>query len=590
MKRNRVVDGFIGSLMIGLFGFLGSGPAWSSDAGDMGPAVQQENVISLPKDNLEHLEQLANYGKLLKDQFGEKTRLFSNGAQRLINLGERWDAIKPGIQKALETGAKGKGPIGTQNKLLLPGSNVNSSDDFLSRFSGMTQSETSSAWWGANGIICFNDSGSFNRTLLGPNPSPSGSFSFNGWSQSTNANAAAPTFTDKGVMIPDPNPAGVLLQDLFGDPVAGTTNLQRFYCCSLSTIYRRSYTSIITNSAISVVRSTNGGATFGSAVPAVERSTYYYFLDKPWMAVKSGASATTDSIYLTYTNFYAYGADTIEFVKSTNGGTTWSSPVVIASSYGTLQGSQVAVAPNGTIYVTWEEYDYFPCGNRHIKIRKSTDNGVTFSAAVNVTDLVPCGDGYRMQGNFRNFVDCQGLAVNPFNSNEVYVVYQDGKDKSIFEPNGLYCSMYNFANIYFRRSTDGGATWSSPIKVNSDLAGANIDQFQAGIAVENKKVGTSNFGRIFVTFYDRRIDTRNFNMQCWRAISSDNGATWPQATLSGTFSPITGWEDVLVNDYYMGDYNDPASDSNTAAPAAGFIANWGDNSRGDANVEFSKIP
>jgi hypothetical protein len=116
---------------------------------------------------------------------------------------------------------------------LLPpgeGSDPYAAEDFVSRLTGMTQSETSSAWCSHNAVIGFNDSGSFVSTLfLGA--SPSGSISFNGYSQSINAAGA---FTDRGALVADPLPPGVEFRDLVGDPVIGCTNQVTFYYASLT--------------------------------------------------------------------------------------------------------------------------------------------------------------------------------------------------------------------------------------------------------------------------------------------------------------------------------------------------------------------
>lgn len=66
------------------------------------------------------------------------------------------------------------------------------------------------------------------------------------------------------------------------------------------------------------------------------------------------------------------------------------------------------------------------------------------------------------QGNFHNPVDNGGLVVDLKNSNTVYVVYQDGKDKSVSDLPGP-CDDYHFSNIYFTRFSDGGMTWPDPV-------------------------------------------------------------------------------------------------------------------------------
>lgn len=157
-------------------------------------------------------------------------------------------------------------------------SNPFESEDFISRLAGSTTSEESVAWCGRNAIIGFNDSGSFG-TLFPPSPSPSGSLSFDGWSMSANAGAS---FSDKGILLPDPIPLGSIHVDLFGDPVVGCTDSATFYYASLAT--NITATSPIGFSAISLSKSIDGGASFGGAKIAVQSSD---MLDKEWMAVRA---------------------------------------------------------------------------------------------------------------------------------------------------------------------------------------------------------------------------------------------------------------------------------------------------------------
>ena len=114
----------------------------------------------------------------------------------------------------------------------------------------------------------------------------------------------------------------------------------------------------------------------------VSKPAANHMLDKPWMVV-DGAT-----IHVTYTDFFlgdprcpppGVGAS-IEYVRSINGGVTWSTPIVIDTACGStpfVQGSQVAVGParSGLVYVAWEA---FPAGlgpGRNIRVKRSIDNG-----------------------------------------------------------------------------------------------------------------------------------------------------------------------------------------------------------------------
>src|SRR5262249_25124103 len=139
------------------------------------------------------------------DEFDDR----KNHLQRLIDLA---NSVKDQLGPNLVLGDKADLLMGALDAAKLA-NNPWASEDFISRLAGSTQSEESVAWCGRNAIIGFNDSGSVVRTLFPPSPSPSGSISGNGWSMSSNAGAS---FSDRGILVPDPVPPGTVRLDLLG--------------------------------------------------------------------------------------------------------------------------------------------------------------------------------------------------------------------------------------------------------------------------------------------------------------------------------------------------------------------------------------
>lgn len=566
--------------------------------------VQPVWAQSLQQERLEHMETLAEYGKALKNNMGKRSDLLSAGAQHIINLGERWDCIKGNIIENLpkikvmqrrdtslnESGEEAPVPLAPVN-----GNDPLASFDFFTRFAGSTQSETTLGWYGQNVVVGFNDSGSYIETLFSSSsPSPSGSLSFNGWARSTNTGG---TFSDKGALVADPLPPGIKYRDLGGDPVVRCSNANTFYYASLATdtVQIKASPNAVTKvfSGISVSKSTDGGNTWGGAVMAARKETPKHFLDKDWMAVVPG---NKDSIYVTYTDFDSSGADdraAIELVKSTDGGTTWSNPLVIGEVTGSdksVQGSQIAIGPNSEVYVAWETYTYIDNnsdGNPDdvslsIKIRKSTNGGNSFSPVKTIANIKHVGDGSLFQGVFRDGPDLQGLIVDTTNTGtkgNVYCVWNEGKNRTQAEPTSID-GKYRFADVMFSRSSDGGNVWSKPVQVNLDKQ--KVDHFMPAIAVDKD-------GKIGVIFYSRQNDTRNYLISVYFGASMDAGKTWTNKKLTQGkgFAPITGWNDYVANDTYMGDYIALTTDLSDANP--GFIGAWGDTTRGDQNVLVNKI-
>ena len=529
-------------------------------------------------DQKNHLQQLVDQANSIKDNLGsDLVNALSLGGAAFVTLGDKADLLNSALDGA---------------KLA---SNVGEPEDFISRLAGSTQSEESVAWCGRNAVVGFNDSGSFVRTLFPPSPSPSRSFSFDGWSVSANAGGS---FSDKGILLSDPVPPGTRFLDLFGDPVVGCTDSATFYYASLANHFTTSPPFF--RSAISLSKSIDGGASFGGARIAVEKSGPHS-LDKEWMAVQRVSGA--DIIHITYTDFF-FGPPcpsppfpigvSIEYVRSTDGGATFSSPIVIdkvcGSFFAFLQGSHVAVGNGNDVYVVWESYPTgFFDGGRQIKIRKSANGGVTFAPAVVVTDVTPVGGGFYVQGLFRDFLDFQGLAVDTTggrNNGNVYITWQDGRNLNQIDPFGFGgCRVgtapgYCFGDVLSTRSVNGGATWSAPVRVNDDPIDLKVDQMFPAVEVDKD-------GQLFTVFYDRRRDARNFLIDTFVAKSHDAGQTWENHRVTiDNFAAIHG-EDFVVNPSYMGDYLGIAADR--LMQGDGVIVSWGDNSLGDPNVAKARV-
>jgi hypothetical protein len=178
---------------------------------------------------------------------------------------------------------------------------------------------------------------------------------------------------------------------------------------------------------------------------------------------------------------------------------------------------------------------------------------------VEVASLTPIGFGgspvnARLRGNFRTN-SFPRIDVNPGNG-DVYIVYNANPPG----PDG--------ADIFFTRSTNGGASWSAPTRVNSD-PGDN-DQFFPDVAVNAN-------GAIEVAWYDQRRDPENFRMDVYHARSTDRGLSFgPNQRVTSTSSlPAVGY-DAVVNPNYMGDYIDLKAITTATGPGFDFLLSWGD--------------
>jgi hypothetical protein len=228
------------------------------------------------------------------------------------------------------------------------------------------------------------------------------------------------------------------------------------------------------------------------------------FTDKPWMEIDLNSSGPcAGNIYFADTNFHGQrGSSPIVFSRSTDGGRTWSSPRVISTGgeggAQFNQGADIAVAPNGTVYVAFEAFS--AQGADTINFVKSTDCGRHWTQPKVVATIEsPQAPGVAFRTPTFAF-----LATDTTNSNLVYLAYQN---------------IVGDYDIYARRSTNAGNTWSAAVQVNDD-PGARHQIFPT-IEVSNHA--------LHVAWYDFRNSVTAINeaLDVFYTCTGCNGVTWP---------------------------------------------------------------
>jgi hypothetical protein len=288
---------------------------------------------------------------------------------------------------------------------------------------------------------------------------------------------------------------------------------------------------------IVVQKSTNGGTSWNSGVgvgfnPPVKNQ------DKEWLAVDLTSKKFRNNVYVAWTEFDSYGssnpADSTRILssRSTDFGETWSAPVRVSDRGGdcvdednTVEGAVPAVGPNGDVYVAWS-------GPLGIVFDKSTDGGLTFGADVFVADQ-PGGWDYAVPGIYR----CNGLPITACDVSDspyrgtIYVNWSDQR-------NGL-----NNTDVFLAKSTDGGTSWSAPVRVNNDSTTRH--QFFTWMTVDRTT------GYLYFVFYDRRNTAGNAT-EVYVARSTDGGNTFSNTRVSeSSFSPS--------GSIFFGDYTNIAA-------------------------------
>jgi len=355
----------------------------------------------------------------------------------------------------------------------------------------------------------------------------------------------------------DTSPAGLAspihgLGTSAGDPVQAWDNNNHVYYAGIN--FNRTRPA---NGSIWVARYTwaGGAAPTYNFTTLVSRGTpspifLGHFEDKVQLEVDRGAdSPHAGNVYICWARFTASGPNNgVWLATSSDGGLTFKLQKVSDSVHGS-QFCDIAVTRSGAVYVAWRQFS-FDSGQGQVDAAayaKSTDGGKSFSKprvvaeflawdpgdqtfspvdygrakyeACLASDLGPgscsspeprasardCGDGplscqsgyvfFRANSQVR-------IATDPTRSgapDAAFIVY-DGSVPGSAVPTG---TTYGTAGdgigtqsaIYLTRTTNGGATWSAPARVDPQPVG---HQFFPDVAADS--------GRLHVMWQDSRLD------------------------------------------------------------------------------------
>ena len=261
--------------------------------------------------------------------------------------------------------------------------------------------------------------------------------------------------------------------------------------------------------------------------------------DKEWIGVDMTNSPYNGNVYVAWTEFDSYGSfdpsdsSRISFSRSTDHGITWSPAVTVSDVSGdcidgdnTDEGAVPCVGPDGQVYLSW-------AGPLGLMFDKSTDGGVTWGTDIFVSDI-PGGWDFAVSGIYRAngqpVTACDTGSNSPYRGN-IYINWSDQR-------NGL-----TNTDIFFVKSTDGGNTWTSPLRVNND--NTTRQQFFTWMTIDQ----TTGF--IYCCFYDRR-NTTGAATDVYVARSTDGGDTFDNFKVSQTsFTP--------TSNIFFGDYTNIAA-------------------------------
>ena len=314
-----------------------------------------------------------------------------------------------------------------------------------------------------------------------------------------------------------------------GDPAVGINNDGTYFV---------EY--IHSNGGQGISYSTDQGANWTPVLVADAPSGFGGLLDKNHFWIDNSTSSTYEgNMYVAWTNFGGSNDSEIEICRSTDDGLTWSAPVNISGAINAgshNQGVNISTGMNGEVYVVWAVYDSWPSDESCLAFARSLDGGATWEPAQRILDDIR---------GIRTTEVSKDMRVNSFPSmtvdlaqtGNIYVVWANIGTPGINTGDDV--------DIYMIKSEDNGLTWSTPMKVNQDVAGLGKEHYMPWIACD------PIYGYLAVIYYDDRNVT---STQCetYVSVSTDNGETWEDLKISDvafTPSPIPG-----LAGGYMGDY------------------------------------
>ena len=266
------------------------------------------------------------------------------------------------------------------------------------------------------------------------------------------------------------------------------------------------------------------------------------FNDKTGINVDQTGGPADGNVYAAWSDFHGTGCNEILFSRSTDHGVTFSPPLKISSGLCGNQGPNIAIAPDGTVYVSWQANGGGSKGlgtqsaNGAAFVR-SPDGGRSFSMASLVFTYDPftsnafSGNGARQCGD-GPFACPTGQTFPRFDLAQPTLTV-NGTDVDMAAQVRLPTGQ---GQIQFARSQDGGASWSALTAIDPHASG---HQFFPWIAASGGTINAVYYDSVGDPGYDptrapcnSAVGTGRVCLNVRYAESNDGGATWTSTVVT----------------------------------------------------------
>jgi BNR repeat-like domain len=309
------------------------------------------------------------------------------------------------------------------------------------------------------------------------------------------------------------------------------------------------------NRAMLVSRSTDGGRTWSDPIALQADTSGGVIMDKETIT----ADPLDPNYVFAVWNRLTVHADEKEntgpawFARTTDGGVTWETARQIYDPGPDTQtvSNQIVVLPDGTLLdlllVLTENSSLN--ARATVAVLRSTDRGVSWSPthiSIAESEFVGVNDPKNGRG-IRSGNVVPNIAVDRAKGT-LYVVWEDARFSGM-ERDGIVLST----------STDGGLTWSMPVRVNG----------APGAGAFTPTVAVAGDGTLGVTYYDTRndraSDSDHLMVTHWLATSKDGGATFSDTMIGAPFD-LRHAAMVEGQAYFLGDYQGLVHDGSAFLP------------------------
>jgi hypothetical protein len=236
-------------------------------------------------------------------------------------------------------------------------------------------------------------------------------------------------------------------------------------------VWLASSLAVETSNVLTINRSPDGRAWESPLIAAADEAEDY---DKQWLSCDNGRSSRfRGRCYLAY---YDVEANRIAVRRSTDGGRTWSAAVPTPAD-GTLgssvNGAYPIVRPDGSLVLAFTISSLFTASDlNEVGVVRSVDGGLTFTGPIRLGSFPEDSfTGVRAPPLVTGDVDARG---------RVYVAWSDRRFRND-------CSG---TDIVLARS-DNGVSWDAPVRVPAGDVLSDVDHFLPGLAVDPVSSGAT---------------------------------------------------------------------------------------------------